>query len=166
MTTSELKLNIDAKLIPDEKTLAIAKSKIDNADLQQVADRLDRVDHWKPYEITESIKQYRNFLYLKKKYGKIFDLPPSVCIDEVWHAHILHTEDYVNFCDDVYGEFLHHHPHHGKNQEITDEAMAKMFAEQTQIIYQQEFGKPLYQVYGLPWYKRVLRSIAIKHQAI
>lgn len=34
----------------------------------------------------------------------------SDTIDPFWHAHILHTEQYVAFCNNVAGCYLHHDP--------------------------------------------------------
>lgn len=31
-------------------------------------------------------------------------------IDEMWHTFILITKDYARFCEDYFGEFLHHVP--------------------------------------------------------
>jgi hypothetical protein len=31
-------------------------------------------------------------------------------VDALWHTFINHTPQYAAFCDDVYGEFLHHQP--------------------------------------------------------
>lgn len=31
-------------------------------------------------------------------------------IDLFWHSHILHTKQYADFCQRVFGEFLHHTP--------------------------------------------------------
>jgi len=34
----------------------------------------------------------------------------SDAIDPFWHAHILHTEEYFEFCSRIFGHYLHHHP--------------------------------------------------------
>jgi hypothetical protein len=34
----------------------------------------------------------------------------SDTIDPFWHAHILHTRQYAEFCERVYGQFIHHNP--------------------------------------------------------
>jgi hypothetical protein len=31
-------------------------------------------------------------------------------VDEVWHAFILFTREYADFCQDIFGEFIHHVP--------------------------------------------------------
>jgi hypothetical protein len=34
----------------------------------------------------------------------------SDVIDPFWHAHILHTKEYIAFCDEVFGQYVHHEP--------------------------------------------------------
>lgn len=34
----------------------------------------------------------------------------SASIDPFWHAHILHTRQYLAFCDEVFGQYVHHDP--------------------------------------------------------
>lgn len=120
-----------------------AKEIIYSTDLTPVVNRLIKIDGWPQRHVTAALEQYRNFLYLKKKYGEHYILPPSIDIDEVWHAHILHTEDYIEFCSKVFGYFLHHHPHHGKNGGLSDEEVEQLF-EKTQELYCQEFGDYIY----------------------
>jgi len=35
---------------------------------------------------------------------------PSKSIDNAWHAFILHTADYMAFCHESFGRFIHHNP--------------------------------------------------------
>ncbi len=67
-------------------------------------------DHGVSYEEAEVIfVETLKFLYL----SSIIDTPcspPSREIDEMWHDFILHSIDYVNFCGDYVGRFLHHDP--------------------------------------------------------
>lgn len=37
-------------------------------------------------------------------------LSPSRDVDYGWHAFILHTREYADFCDRVAGRFIHHEP--------------------------------------------------------
>ena len=37
-------------------------------------------------------------------------LAPSNVIDGIWHAHILHTKLYADFCSRLQGSFIHHEP--------------------------------------------------------
>ena len=42
--------------------------------------------------------------------GEDVRLVPSVPVDSAWHAFILHTRAYADFCDRAFGEYLHHDP--------------------------------------------------------
>jgi hypothetical protein len=143
---------------PSVTDLHAAKKLIDSVDLNPTIERLVKVHNWPRKEAIEASKQYRNYLFLKKKYGDSHPLPPSHDIDEAWHAHILHTEDYYNFCKQVFGEFLHHHPHHGKDNSITDDDIAKMF-EKTQEFYYTEFGEYIRAIRPIPIKMRVQRFL-------
>lgn len=37
-------------------------------------------------------------------------LSPSKAVDSGWHAFVMHTREYAEFCDRVAGRFIHHHP--------------------------------------------------------
>jgi hypothetical protein len=37
-------------------------------------------------------------------------LAPSRAVDEGWHAFVLHTREYADFCERVAGRFIHHAP--------------------------------------------------------
>jgi hypothetical protein len=39
---------------------------------------------------------------------------PSYAVDEAWHGFILCTARYATFCEDAYGQFLHHYPEGGE----------------------------------------------------
>ncbi len=132
------------------------KELIDSVDLSPVLKRLVVVEGWRLKQAKLAIQQYRNYLFLKHKYRAQYlpdQLPPSYEIDEVWHAHILHTRDYVHFCNRVFNEYLHHSPHHGQNQELSLEQMADLFAE-TQKLYYKEFGDYIRSIKRVPLRKR------------
>ena len=91
-----------------------------------------------------AVEQYRGFLYLKKKHGDQYTLPPSYEIDVVWHAHILHSKDYVLFCEKIFGAYLHHHIHLVDEAKNTNELREKF--KKTQELYYKEFGNYIYTV--------------------
>ena len=41
--------------------------------------------------------------------GKFVAMPSKI-VDDAWHAFILDTEAYAQFCKEAFGRFLHHHP--------------------------------------------------------
>lgn len=121
-----------------------AKNIIYNADLDPIVNRLVNTYKWSRAEAKEAIDQYRNYLFLRKKYSEQ-DLPPSQDIDEVWHAHILHSKEYTDFCKLVFGDYLHHNP--GQEE---GEYFQKKFETQTQELYKKEFGDYIYAVRPIP----------------
>lgn len=114
-------------------------------DFNSVIESLRYSLHWSDHEINAALQQYKNFLFLKWKYGSHYQLPPSVDIDEVWHAHILHTKDYDQFCKHIFGTFLHHHPSEERDKHARHQ-MQILFDQQTQTLYQKEFGEFIYSV--------------------
>lgn len=136
------------------KNLMLSKQMIDSYDLSEVIDRLVFIEKWKTEHAAEACKQYRNYLFLKLKYGNEYELPPSRDIDEAWHAHILHTEDYMKFCQQAFGEYLHHHPH-TRNNTYDEKDLARMFEDETQKLHYQEFGKYIFNVRPFSLKKRI-----------
>ncbi len=49
-------------------------------------------------------------------------LSPSEVVDLGWHAFLLHTRDYADFCDRIAGRFLHHVPTDEDNPTATGTA--------------------------------------------
>lgn len=46
---------------------------------------------------------------LRKKQGKnTYLFGPLLILDELWHAFILHTRDYMDFTMNYFGEYIHH----------------------------------------------------------
>ena len=72
---------------------------------------------------------YRQFLYLVSEVDRLnlnIDLTPTKEIDEVWHAHILHTKQYYDDCQKALGYFVHHTPSFEEN---TTEKSKKAFTK-------------------------------------
>jgi hypothetical protein len=61
-------------------------------------------------KIPELLKQYQLYMYLRSV--ESFSLSMSCTeIDAIWHAHILDTEDYAQFCYKINnGKMIHHRP--------------------------------------------------------
>ena len=63
-----------------------------------------------------SLEYAERAIYALKQYYVVAMLDPSnahsvtLPIDPFWHAHILFTEQYRHFCDDVIGEYMDHVP--------------------------------------------------------
>ena len=127
-----------------------ARDIIDQTDFQPVIDRLVYLKKWTRKQAHQACEQYRNFLFLKKKYGDNHSLPPSIDIEEVWHAHILHTKAYCEFSNKVFGHYFHHHPTLSGDLAADQRQFQKLFEETTQNLYFKEFGDYIYAVRPIP----------------
>ncbi len=137
----------------DKKTL------ISQLDLSNIVQRMIEIYHWPEDVAFRVCCLYRRFLYLKLQYGILYTIPPSIEIDEFWHNHILHTKKYHDDCIEIFGEYLHHHPHHGMKGEISQTELERMFEEETQRLYFAEFGEYIGVEYKKLYKTQPLRKI-------
>jgi hypothetical protein len=104
---------------------------------------------WKITHASESVRltekdapladrEYRRFLALIYVYPNK-SLVPSPLVDEIWHNHILDTQNYHKDCELIFGRFLHHCPQFGIQDDMTEEDMEKLYSE-TLNLYEQHFG--------------------------
>ena len=54
-------------------------------------------------------REFRRFLLVRQMLGRPISMQSSK-VDEVWHQFILDTQNYMDFCEEVFGEYLHHKP--------------------------------------------------------
>lgn len=54
----------------------------------------------------EALKQYYAIVLLDPANMHALAVP----LDPFWHAHILHTRQYVEFSEKVFGQYIHHNP--------------------------------------------------------
>lgn len=99
-------------------------------------DELTYSSGW-PREVAEKIaEQYKAYLWLVKIYpDKV--LIPFREVDEFWHQHILHTQQYHADCEAIFGRYLHHIPHGQKTEE--DFAFYEKHSEETLELLMKEF---------------------------
>ncbi|WP_338453484.1 glycine-rich domain-containing protein [Candidatus Bealeia paramacronuclearis] len=121
-------------------SLEEAKIIINNLDLTHVMNRVRKEKHWSPRMVQVATQFYKNFLILCKKHEDIH-LSPSLQIDEIWHAHILYTQDYYEMSEKVFGSYLHHQPIH---EEESQESGAENGIQLLQRLHGEEFGAPIY----------------------
>ncbi len=69
--------------------------------------KLSEDQKWTPSFTEMAIKEYRRFLVLAVDQCGVV---PSKVIDEVWHQHLLNTENYADMCEQLKISFLHHRP--------------------------------------------------------
>jgi len=75
-------------------------------------------------EAKELFQDTLKFLVLTRQCAK---LSPSARIDLGWHNLILFTREYADFCQQYFGEFIHHEPgsgltHTGPMMDVTETA--------------------------------------------
>lgn len=118
---------------------------IESLDLIPIINRMVKVNGWTEKQARTAASQYKNFLFLKKKYGSEYTLPPSEDIDEFWHNHILDTQKYHADCEAIFGRYLHHYPYFGIDGKTNTQDLNNAF-NTTQELYNQEFGDYIYEV--------------------
>ena len=101
---------------------------LSNEDLSFVADRLVVRDGIERI-IADNLKtEFLRFVALRKYNTGM--LIPSALVDKFWHAFILHTEEYSDFCLRHLGYYMHHRPQdHSKTNVINDNIAAKKTIE-------------------------------------
>ena len=99
--------------------------------------RLARENDWTPAYAKRVIAQYKRFAFLSLAAGH--PVSPSEEIDQVWHLHLVYSENYWKvFCPEALGKPFHHRPTQGGGLESakfddwygrTLESYARLFAE-------------------------------------
>ena len=120
------------------KNIEEAKKYIDSINFASLIDKLVNHSGWLRSDALETCEQYKNFLFLHKKYPEQ-NFPPSEDIDEFWHNHILDTNAYIKDCEMIFGRYLHHYPYFGIDGKSNMNDLYNAF-EKTQEIYSKEFG--------------------------
>eukprot|EP01043_Picozoa_sp_COSAG02_P029112 COSAG02_NODE_1797_length_10902_cov_25.030177_8_plen_678_part_00 len=91
-----------------------------------------------------AVVEYKKFLRLMIDQNNEW-FTPSKLVDELWHRHILDSERYMEFCQQVAGEYLHHVPHYGKPHAYHNPGYAT-----TLKAYETKFGEaPAENIWGI-----------------
>jgi len=64
---------------------------------------------WDNEFVDGAVNEYYRFLIICKMFPLTKFVPGKV-VDKVWHDHILHTKEYIEFCNRYFGEYVHHTP--------------------------------------------------------
>jgi hypothetical protein len=92
----------------------------------KLQERLEKLDSWQldfmeaklgenpifktPSHIDASLIEYKRFMFFKGAEPDTICGMFSLTIDAIWHEHILYTRQYAEFCQSVFGHFVHHVP--------------------------------------------------------
>jgi hypothetical protein len=131
----------------ESPSLEVAKNYIYFLDFSNIIHKMVNYNGWRLKDATQVCNQYRNFLFLNKKYGETVALPPSEDIDEFWHHHILDTQQYRKDCQAIFGKFFDHYPYFGVDEKSTVTDLNKAF-ESFLKLYRTEFNVELKKVRG------------------
>lgn len=101
---------------------------------------------WEREDAEFAINQYRQYLYLVRKYDT--HISPTLAIDAVWHNHILDTRKYVRDCQVIFGHYLHHFPYFG-NRGDDDRRQLELAFENTQRLFLEEYGVDVTRIPGV-----------------
>jgi len=100
------------------------------------SDRLARENVWKLKFAIRAILEYKRFMFLICQGNQ--PLTPSDQVDQVWHLHLLYTEDYwKEFCGTVLKREIHHGPTKGGSSE---KLKYRTLYQNTLDLYQDVFG--------------------------
>lgn len=86
---------------------------------------------------------YRGFLILKATKPEARLVPPTI-VDEVWHAHITFTRQYMGDCELVFGEYLHHEKVDAEEGDNADYKAHHALFEKTQAMFRDVLGIDMY----------------------
>ncbi len=87
---------------------------------------------WTQEQTRQAIGRYKTFLWICYLYPELF-LVPTEEIDRVWHCHILHTRQYRQDCQQIFGRFMDHEPNSIVTSDCECEKMEAAFT-QTQAL--------------------------------
>ncbi|PAD21298.1 glycine-rich domain-containing protein-like [Terribacillus saccharophilus] len=91
-------------------------------------------------EIKEMVKEYKMFWRLIKKYPKQ-PFSPTERIDEVWHLHMLHPQNYFADSKGYFNGILSHHAGFGKKDDELPELLR--ITDVRNEIWEKEYGYKL-----------------------
>ena len=66
-------------------------------------------EKWSEVERISTLLSYESFLQKAATANGLLPVP-SPAVDKLWHAHLLHTELYQDYCLDRFGRVVHHVP--------------------------------------------------------
>ncbi len=97
-------------LSPSFNEVRMVSDDLPTFDLSDVRERVAREN---PQLAEETLDEgeigYREYLRAAK-INPAITISPTLLVDEFWHSHILHTEQYFRDCSQYFGYYFHHRP--------------------------------------------------------
>jgi hypothetical protein len=135
-------LNMQARLTtkPEHEVVAAIQS----LDLEPVKLRMMDAELGEGWtrEYADSVGvAYKTYLTMLVKYpDDAEDILLSEDVDEFWHTHILQTRKYMQDCQNVFGNYLHHEPEIGMPTAAANLEKRAAQLEKTRKLYEREFA--------------------------
>jgi hypothetical protein len=89
-----------------------------------------------------AVLNYKRYMAVTKALGGV-QLVPNGDVDDIWHMHILDTRAYMNDCQQLFGEYLHHYPYFGMLGEENQRQWLEVQSESA-ALWHGLFGEALY----------------------
>lgn len=117
--------------------------KLKSLDLSTVAADLTNPKNgygWSRKQALQAIERYKAFLFVSYLYPEQL-LVPAQDIDRVWHHHILHTRQYRQDCEWLFGRFIDHTPDSELGNECDRANLDAAFAQTQALVtlFEEEF---------------------------
>ncbi|KAI9011785.1 hypothetical protein DFJ74DRAFT_710693 [Hyaloraphidium curvatum] len=116
-------------------------------DLSKVRRRVLKEKQWTEERVDAAVAEYRRFATLA---AAGVPMPPCLDVDEIWHAHILHTIDYAAFSAALLGpgSFLHHIPADPEDTPVEQREAMKSGYSAGLTAYRERFGAEPHAMWG------------------
>lgn len=100
---------------------------------QYMINRLD----YDAAHVDEMEVEFKRFMYLIAIYpDKVF--PMGERLDDFWHVAVMHTKNYIAFCDTIFGRYIHHNPTLTEQEDV---ALWPDYLNITLVLYTLHFGE-------------------------
>jgi hypothetical protein len=83
-------------------------------------------------------------------------------LDEMWHAFILHTEDYGAFCDRYFGRMIHHRPSTHESKPMSARQIERAMNAAVDCVWE-ELGPDTAELWFRDFWKRYTPAFLKRH---
>lgn len=112
-------------------------NQIDSFDYSRIAKKVNLEVHGLTSKyLMEGIENLKRY-YVVALLDPLNEHAVSNFVDRFWHAHIIHTKEYMEFCNSVFGQYIHHKPLDLDDPKETSEVYT--LYDYTNTIYTQMF---------------------------
>jgi len=96
-----------------------------------VIERIAKDENVSLEEATQLFKDTLMFLYMAATSSAVS--VPTVAIDVGWHAFLMFTKDYADYCEKYLGKFVHHRPTTSRSKPMPQDAVSDCFKLSRQL---------------------------------